>query len=233
MSINIPRTAQPQPRTGLWPLIGRKLRAVARYSPGFFAEVLIFWVMLEAFQQLNYGGRIITAAQSRPTLLLSIAFVVLALGAGEAHFGLYRRIWKVAGIHDAIATGFAVTEAALLLTLANWVLPSDYRLWRLGVPLLATPAALIGIGLFRLLPRLLSRSPASGSRLVIVTDSASLPAVKELVQSPSPEWQAVGIVTKDSSQLHHTVLGVPVVGEANNLAHWLKATDAGGVAFVF
>jgi FlaA1/EpsC-like NDP-sugar epimerase len=213
--------------------IGRIVRAGIRYSPGFLAEVAIFWLMLEAFQQLNYGGRIITTAQSRTALLLSFAFVVLALGAGEARFGLYRRIWQVAGIHDAIATGLAVAEAALLITLANWVLPTDYRIWRLGVPLLATPAALIGIGLFRLLPRLLSRARASGSRLLIVADSASNPAVKELVQSPSPEWQAVAIVTKDPRQVNHTVLGIPVVGQASSLSHWLKASDADGVAFVF
>ncbi len=221
------------PRTAIAPLVRRKLAAAVRYSPGFVVEVAIFWVMLEAFQQLNYGGRIITSPQSRTTLLLSIAFVVLALGAGEARFGLYRRVWQVAGIHDAIATSFAVAEAALLISLANWVLPGEYRVFRLAVPLLAAPAALMGIGLFRLLPRLLSRTPASGSRLLIVADSASHPAVKELIQSPSPEWQAVGIVSKDVRQLNRTVLGVPVVGQADSLGRWLKATEADGVAFVF
>ena len=209
------------------------LRSLLRYGPGFLIEVLIFWVVLEAFQQLNYGGRVITEAQSRTVLLLSFAFVVLAMGAAEAHFKLYRRVWQVAGIHDAIATAFAVAEASLLITLANWPLPSDYRVFRYAVPLLAAPAALIGIGVFRLLPRLLSRAPTTGSRLLIVAGSGSHPAVKELVQSRSPEWQAVAIVTRDSSQINHTVLGVPVVGHATNLAHWLKTTEVDGVAFVF
>ena len=210
----------------------RKGHAVLRYGPGFAVEVLIFWVMLEAFQQLNYGGRIISTAQSRTVLGLSLTFVVLGLGAAEARFKLYRRIWNVAGIHDAIATAFAVAEAALLITLANWALPIDYRVFRIGVPLLAAPAALMGIGIFRLLPRLLSRAPATGSRLLIVASSASHPAVKELVQSPSPEWQAVAIVTTDPRQLNQTVLGVPVVGHSDNLAHLLKSTEADGVAFV-
>ncbi len=212
--------------------LARAARALLRSGPGFVIEVLIFWAMLEAFQQLNYGGRIITGPQSRKLLLLSIAFVVLAMGAAEARFGLYRRIWKVAGIHDAIATGFAVAEATILITVANWTLPQDYRVFRLAVPLLAAPAALMGIGVFRLLPRLLSRAPATGSRLLIVASSASHPAVKELVQSPSPEWQAVAIVTMDPRQLNHTVLGVPVVGHSDNLAHLLKSTEADGVAFV-
>jgi FlaA1/EpsC-like NDP-sugar epimerase len=212
--------------------LARKGRALSRYGPGFAIEVLIFWVMLEAFQQLNYGGRIITGLPATKVLLLSVAVVVLAMGAAEARFGLYRRIWKVAGIHDAIATGFAVTEASLLITLANWMLPGDYRVFRLAVPLLAAPAALMGIGIFRLLPRLLSRAPATGSRLLIVASSASHPAVKELVQSPSPEWQAVAIVTMDPRQLNHTVLGMPVVGHSDNLAQLLKSTEADGVAFV-
>src|SRR2546430_8124627 len=41
-----------------------KARALRRYGPGFAVEVVIFWVMLEGFQQLNYGGRIITGPQS-------------------------------------------------------------------------------------------------------------------------------------------------------------------------
>ena len=210
----------------------RQLFRLRRYGPGFLVEVLILWVMLEAFEQLNYGGRILSTAQSRTTLVLSIVFVILALGAAEAHFGLYRRIWQVAGIYDAIATAFAVAEASLLITFANWALPSDFRVFRLAVPLLAAPAALMGIGFFRLLPRLLSRTSTSGSRLLIVATSASHPAVKELVQSPSPEWQAVAIVTTDASQLNHTVSGVPVVGHSSNLADLIKSTKADGVAFV-
>src|SRR5216684_2859642 len=232
MSITTPRTTGPEPRAGAPSATGRRLRALVRYTPSFLAEVVIFWVGLETFQQLNYGGRIITTPQSRATLLLSIAFVVLAMGAAEARFGLYRRIWKVAGIHDAIATAFAVAEASILIALANWALHQDVRVFRLAVPLLAAPAALMAIGVFRLLPRLLSRAPATGSRLLIVASSASHPAVKELVQSPGPEWQAVAIVTMDPKQLNHTVLGVPVVGHSDNLAHLLKSSQADGVAFV-
>jgi FlaA1/EpsC-like NDP-sugar epimerase len=90
----------------------------------------------------------------------------------------------------------------------------------------------MGIGIFRLLPRLVSRAPATGSRLLIVASSASHPAVKELVQSPGPEWQAVAIVTMDPRQLNHTVLGIRVVGHSDNLAQLLKSTQADGVAFV-
>ena len=49
MSTSTPRTATGQ-------LLRRKLDAVIRYSPGFGVEVIIFWVMLEAFQQLKPGA---------------------------------------------------------------------------------------------------------------------------------------------------------------------------------
>jgi FlaA1/EpsC-like NDP-sugar epimerase len=207
-------------------------RFLLTYLAPFVVEVAIFWVILEAFQQLNYGGRIVSTAQSKTALVLSIVFVVLAMGAAEVRFGLYRRIWQVAGIHDALATGFAVAEASLLITLANFGLPEVYRVWRLGVPILAAPAVLLSIGMFRLLPRLISRAPSTGSRLLIVASSASLTAVKDLIQSPSPEWQAVAIVTTDRRQLNHTVLGIPVVGHARDLRSLLRSTQADGVAFV-
>src|SRR5258708_25458025 len=163
--------------------LARKARALVRYGPGFAIEVAIFWVMVEAFEQLNYGGRVINGLQSGLLLVLSVAFVVLAMGAAEARFGLYRRIWKVAGIHDAIATAFAVAEASILIALANWALPQDFRVFPLAVPLLAAPAALMAIDVFRLLPRLLSRAPAAGPPLLIVASSASHPAGTELLQA--------------------------------------------------
>src|SRR5438876_10495113 len=99
-----------------------KARALRRYGPGFAVEVVILWVVLEGFQQLNYGGRIITGPQSRTVLVLSVAFVVLAMGGAEARCGLYRRIWTGAGIHDAIAARLAVIAPSLLRTPAHWAL---------------------------------------------------------------------------------------------------------------
>src|SRR5258708_23937398 len=126
--------------------LARKARALVRYGPGCAIEVAIFWVMLEAFQQLNYGGRVINGIQSGMFLVLSVAFVVLAMGAAEARFGLYRRIWKVAGIHDAIATAFPVAEASILIALPNWALPQDFRAFRLAAPLRAAPAPWLANG---------------------------------------------------------------------------------------
>jgi FlaA1/EpsC-like NDP-sugar epimerase len=156
-----------------------------------------------------------------------------AMGAGEARFRLYRRVWSVAGLNDAMAIGLAVTEATFLITLANALMPAYQRPYRLAVPLLATPAIVIGIGLFRLLPRLLSRVPASGNRLlVVVQNSNGYATVKALAQHPNPDWKPIAIVTRRPDEQHKTVLGIPVLGSVAALRDWLKVSLADGVAFV-
>ena len=205
----------------------------------FVGEVLIMWVLLESFQFLGYGGQV-GQSQGGPPFAITMLMCALAMGAGEARFSLYRRVWSVAGLSDAMAIGLAVTEASFLITVANWLMGAynpagviGLRPWRLAVPLLATPAIVIGIGLFRLLPRLLSRVPASGNRLlVVVQNSNGYATVKNLAQHPNPDWKPIGIVTREPNEEHKTVLGIPVLGEVGELNDLLKSSQADGVAFV-
>jgi len=198
----------------------------------FVGEVLIIWVLLESFQYLGYGGQV-GQAQGGPPFPVTMLMCALAMGAGEARFRLYRRVWSVAGLSDAMAIGLAVTEATFLITVANYLMGAYNRPWRVAVPLLATPAIVIGIGLFRLLPRLLSRVPASGNRLlVVVQNSNGYATVKALAQHPNPDWKPIGIVTREPNEEHKTVMGIPVLGRGGALAEFLKSSQADGVAFV-
>ncbi len=197
----------------------------------FIGEVLIIWVLLESFQYLGYGGQ--PGLPQGPPFPVTMLIAALAMGAGEARFRLYRRVWSVAGLSDAMAIGLAVTEASFLITVANAIMPAYQRPYRLAVPLLATPAIVIGIGLFRLLPRLLSRVPASSKRLlVVVQDSNGYATVKALAQHPNPDWKPIAIVTRQPNEQHKTVLGIPVLGDVGALDDWLKSSQADGVAFV-
>jgi len=203
------------------------------YGATFAAEVLIMWVLLLSFQFLGYGGQ--PGRTQGPPIYepLTLLMVVLAMGAGEARFKLYSRVWSVAGLSDALAIGLAVTEASFLITAANTLMPDSHRPLRLAVPLLATPAIVIGIGLFRLAPRLLSHVPASGNRLlVVVRDSSAYATVKALAQHSDLHWTPVGIVTRQSSDEHKTVMGIPVLGNVAELDHWIRTSRADGVAFV-
>jgi FlaA1/EpsC-like NDP-sugar epimerase len=203
-----------------------------RHGPVFAAEVAIFWLILQAVEQSGYGA---PTPYTRPawSVGVSLVMVVLALGAAEARFHLYRRVWSVAGLDDAIAIGFAVVEAALLVTIANLLFPDGLRPLRVLAPVLAAPAQVIAIGLFRLVPRLRATSRPAGNRLlVVISDGSGYATVKALLQHPNPDWTPIGVVTTGPADVGHTVMGIPVLGAAADLIRWTKAVDAQGVAFV-
>ena len=220
-------------RTRRLPPLRAYWQAGLRYGGAFAVEVFILWFALLAFQLLGYGGRPGLTFGSLPHQALSLVICIAAMGAGEARFKLYRRVWSVAGIGDAVAVGLAVLEATLLITGANTLLPPAHRAYRLAVPLLAAPAVVIGIGLFRILPRLFSRATRPGKRLLVVArDSSAYTTVKALIQHPTSDWTPVAIVTMAPVEVHRTVMGLAVVGDVQSLKYWLGFTQADGVAFV-
>jgi FlaA1/EpsC-like NDP-sugar epimerase len=214
------------------PRMRRFLRGALRYGPVFLAEVLIFWAIVEAVDTSGYGH---PSASNAPDWyrLVSLLIVALAMGAGEARFHLYRRVWSVAGLNDAFAVGLAVVEASLLITIANLLVPDGYRPFRVLAPILAAPAVVIAIGLVRLLPRLLSSARPTGNRLlVVIPDASGYATVKALLQHPNPDWIPIAVVTTGPADVGRTLMGVPVLGSADHLERWMKASDAQGVAFV-
>ena len=147
-------------------------RAVARYGPVFLLEVVLFWLIIKAVDSSGYGHPSATFA---PTWypVVSFLLVAIAMGAGEARFQLYRRVWSVAGLNDAFAVGLAVIEASLLVILVNLIFPDGYRPFRVLAPILAAPAVVIAIGLVRLVPRLRTSARPTGNRLLVVIPDAS------------------------------------------------------------
>ncbi len=208
---------------------GRWLAGVRKHALTFLLEVVIFYAALQAFQALGYGGKV----PHVNVISLGILMVVVAVAAGETTFRLYRRVWAVAGIQDAIAIGLAVAEGSFIVAIANYLIPGDSRPYRLLVPVLAAPTVAISIAAYRLLPRLLSAAPQASNRLLlVVSDSSAYATVKPLVQQSNPDWAPVAIVTANSADLSRTVMGIPVVGRAEDLKHWLESTQADGVAFL-
>lgn len=208
------------------------IRGSLKYGPIFAGEVMLFWLILIAVDSSGYGA----TKPASPTdwyPLISLVMVTLAMGAGEARFHLYRRVWTVAGLNDAFAIGLAVVEASLLVTIANLLFPDGYRPLRLLAPVIAAPAVVIAVGLFRLLPRILSSRRPTGNRLLmVIRDTGGYPTVKALLQQPNPDWSPIAIVTTGAADQGQTMMGIPVLGRATNLQRWIHYTDAQGVAFV-
>jgi FlaA1/EpsC-like NDP-sugar epimerase len=212
--------------------ISRFLKGTVRYGPMFVVECTVFWLAVETVNASGYGG---TSAGVRVSwdFFLSMALVVVAMGAGEARFHLYRRVWSVAGLNDAFAIGLAVVEASLLIAIVNLAFPDGERPFRVLAPILAAPAVVIAIGLVRLLPRLRSAGRPTGNRLlVVIPDASGYATVKALLQHPNSDWAPTAVVTTGPADVGRTLMGVPVLGRADNLTRWMKVTDAQGVAFV-
>src|SRR5438105_4531730 len=112
-------------------------RGSLKYGPIFAGEVMLFWLILMAVDSSGYGAGVAYPTDWYP--LVSLLMVALAMGAGEARFHLYRRVWSVAGLNDAFAIGLAVIEASLLITIINLLFPDGYRPLRILAPVLAAP----------------------------------------------------------------------------------------------
>jgi FlaA1/EpsC-like NDP-sugar epimerase len=205
----------------------RTMTGAWKYGLAFAAQVTAYFAILVAGEIIASGGI------HRRILVVGPVLVVLAMGAAEARFQLYKRVWTVASLSDAVALVKAISETTVLITAANALLPNDYRPFAILVPLLSAPVVLTVLGTFRLLPRLMRKTPIGESRLlIVVADSDGFATIKSVTQSPSPLWSPVGIVTRSRSDLRKTVMGIPVVGVTQDLAHWILATKADGVAFV-
>ena len=211
----------------------RLVRGSVRYGPLFAAEVFVFWLILIAVDSSGYGSASSSSRTPEWYSLMSLALVTLAMGAAEARFHLYRRVWTVAGLNDAFAIGLAVVEASLLVTLINLLIPDGSRPLRILAPVLAAPAVVIGVGLLRLLPRLLAAQRPTGNRLlVVIADATGYGTVRALVAHPNPDWTPIGVVTTGAADVGQTLMGVPVLGSASQLRRWIQDTQAQGVAFV-
>ena len=220
-------TNPPRPRTS--PPLWRRLTAgLARYGPAFAVQALLFYLVL-VIAQIIATGRTGSVRQ----LELGLLLVVGALGAAEAHLRLYRRVWAVAGLADAIALALAVIEATVLVTLANILIPAFTRPFPSAIPVLASPIVLSFIATFRFLPRLTQKRTVAENRLlVVIPDSTAYETVKSLIQSRSAMWSVIGIVSGTHLDARQTIMGIPVLGDTRNLEHWIRVTNSDGVAFV-
>jgi len=224
-AVNILPTPADRPRqsASAWLVVG-----AARYGPAFIAQVAILYLALVIGQVIATGR-----TGDRFQLELGLVIATLAMGAAEATFRLYKRVWAVAGLSDAVALALAVVEACALVVLAEALIPGEWRPFPIAIPVLVAPIVLSVLGGLRLMPRLLlRRSIAENRLLVVIPDSSAYVTVKSLVQNSSTLWSPIGIVTAKPVDARQTVMGIPIVGDTRDLAHWIQVTNADGVALI-
>ena len=145
-------------------------------------------------------------------------------------FGLYRRLWIYASIHElrlitaAVTTGSVITSAVMLgLISAGLVVPGMPRS-ALGIDWLLS---LVLIGGSRFALRVLAEQPAparGGSRrqvLVVGAGDAGALVVRELQRSSLLNLTPVGLLDDDPTKQNQEIHGVPVIGYIRDLAEVL------------
>jgi FlaA1/EpsC-like NDP-sugar epimerase len=148
--------------------------------------------------------------------------------------GLYRGIWRYASIPDLVQLGRAVTLTTLLFVLTQFLLTRLDTFPR-SLPPLMWFVLLIFLGgprfLYRLAKdgRLALRDPGLPEipvLLVGVGDAADL-FIRSLGVTAAP-YRVVGLIDDKNSRVGHAVRGVPVLGQAQDLAAIVKQLDAKG-----
>ncbi|HET6846964.1 MAG TPA: nucleoside-diphosphate sugar epimerase/dehydratase, partial [Anaerolineales bacterium] len=155
-------------------------------------------------------------------------------------FGLYRRLWIYASVHElrlitaAVTTGSVILSAVMLgLISAGLVVPGMPRS-ALGIDWLLS---LVLIGGSRFALRILSEQSAaprrgSGRRvLVIGAGDAGALVVRELQRSALLNLIPVGLLDDDSSKQNQEIHGVPVIGYIRDLPQVLNSKGIDEVVF--
>jgi FlaA1/EpsC-like NDP-sugar epimerase len=223
-----PKLSPSPTQIGRSPSSSRLASGILTYGGQFLIEVCVLFGVLIAWE-IIWDQHLEPSTQ----LALGLFLTTVAMAAAEAVYRLYQRVWLVAGPRDTLAAALAAFQAILVITIANGLLPPYWRPFHALLPLIASPMAVIAVTAFRLVPRIVSAAPLAENRfLIVVADSSQYGTVKAVIQNPRALWSPVAIVTSDPVEVRKTVMGIPVVGEAKDLAHWIQVTRADGVAFV-
>jgi FlaA1/EpsC-like NDP-sugar epimerase len=156
------------------------------------------------------------------TALLFVAFS-LPLKLSILHgFGLYRRLWRHAGIAELERILLATTISAVSMAILGAVVLPTLGITPLRVPLsvlfidACLTAALVALPrlLVRLLSRRLQRRRLEDARRVLIVGAgaAGEMIVKELLEHPVLGLNPVGFVDDDTSKHGHRLCDLPVLG---------------------
>jgi FlaA1/EpsC-like NDP-sugar epimerase len=144
-------------------------------------------------------------------------------------FGLYRRLWVYASIHELKVIALAVTTASLLVTAAMISLFVS-KVYGPGLPrsVLAIDwlISLLGTGGVRFLFRLLAENRAAAEKqrggrirraLVVGAGDAGALVVREMLKNPQLNMIPAGFLDDDPAKQRHQIHNVPVVGRLSDL----------------
>lgn len=145
-------------------------------------------------------------------------------------FGLYRSLWRYAGIREVVTIGAAVASGTVVLFVLDWAL----QLFNLpnsvyGIELMMTT---LGTGGVRMLVRLRrvflagDKSSQSTRALIVGAGDAGALLVREFENQPWLGVKIVGFVDDDVSKTNRNLQGIRVVGCRSDIPKLVRKYEA-------
>lgn len=168
-----------------------------------------------------------------PGTLTLVGLLALATIVSFWAFGLYRGMWRLASLGDAVKCGAAVVASTAFV----WVVSPRFMQERAGTSQLVI-YALVAAGLVctsRLSYRLLQdrswkTSTAGQPVLIYGAGHAGVAALRELRRNPARGMKPVGFLDDDPRLRGKTVSGLHVIGSFESLETSLEQVHALGIA---
>ncbi len=197
-------------------------------------DVLGFAVSLAVAYVLRFEGLALPSEQSE-TLLRFLPFAIGTKVAALYFAGLYRRLWRHAGLVELERIGLAAGAAAVVVFVSGvWLLPAiGYLQVRVPISVAALDgfATLVVVAVPRFLLRVLAnrsgRDPVTRTtgeplRRAIIAGAGSAGELiaRELGSNAGLGIRPVAFVDDDSSKHGLELRGLPIAGSADRLADW-------------
>ena len=159
--------------------------------------------------------------------MLGVAMIVKPLIYFE--FGLYRRLWAYASIHELKLIALAVTTASVVVTIivslvSTLLVAKDFSRLVLVIDWMLSVLAVGGLRFsYRIIAESLSGSGRNGLRskrvLIAGAGDAGALVVREIQRNPQANLSPIGFVDDDPAKQKQEIHGTPVVGKLDELAH--------------
>jgi len=151
-------------------------------------------------------------------------------------FGLYRRLWAYASIHELKLIAIAVTTASIIVSIivsliSTVMVAKDFSRLVLVIDWLLS---LLAVGGLRLSYRIISESQLTSRgiktrvRRVLIAGAGDAGAlvVREMQRNPQANLSPIGFVDDDPAKQKQEIHGTPVIGKLDELAHLIDLKKA-------
>lgn len=168
-------------------------------------------------------------------VMLGVALIIKPLV--YYRFGLYRRLWAYASIHELTLIAIAVTTASVIVAIivsliSTLFVAKDFSRLVLVIDWLLS---LLAVGGLRFSYRIISESQLSSRQseirlkrvLIAGAGDAGALVVREMQRNPQANLSPVGFVDDDPAKQKQEIHGTPVIGKFDDLARLidLKKVD--------